>query len=215
MHHLFLSGFSDSDIRFCVLSSLDERFDAHLAQAENLSALFVALNDEVDWKYCLHQRFFHEDYFSVFYLGFVFSQAQKQHNCFVLLSINRSLRFVSLQFVLLADLAVWIQHTSCHHWGKRLFRYTSYYVIMYSYGQFSKLTVYSISLDQRSLFNIGIFEFFFWILNDQEHFLHVYDPASAIHVLFFFTCNFFLQDAPFTIEHSLVGCQFDWRFICC
>jgi len=36
----------DSDIRFCVLSSLDERFDAHLAQAENLSALFVALNDE-------------------------------------------------------------------------------------------------------------------------------------------------------------------------
>lgn len=38
---------ADSDIRFCVLSSLDERFDAHLAQAENLSALFVALNDEV------------------------------------------------------------------------------------------------------------------------------------------------------------------------
>ncbi|PFX15507.1 Serine/threonine-protein kinase mTOR, partial [Stylophora pistillata] len=36
----------DSDIRYCVLSSLDERFDAHLAQAENLSALFVALNDE-------------------------------------------------------------------------------------------------------------------------------------------------------------------------
>ncbi|XP_027052994.1 serine/threonine-protein kinase mTOR [Pocillopora verrucosa] len=36
----------DPDIRFCVLSSLDERFDAHLAQAENLSALFVALNDE-------------------------------------------------------------------------------------------------------------------------------------------------------------------------
>ena len=48
MHHLFLSVFPDSDIRFCVLSSLDERFDAHLAQAENLSALFVALNDEVD-----------------------------------------------------------------------------------------------------------------------------------------------------------------------
>lgn len=38
---------ADPDIRFCVLSSLDERFDAHLAQAENLSALFVALNDEV------------------------------------------------------------------------------------------------------------------------------------------------------------------------
>ncbi|XP_064598762.1 serine/threonine-protein kinase mTOR-like [Liolophura sinensis] len=38
---------SDSDIRYCVLASLDERFDPHLAQAENLSALFVALNDEV------------------------------------------------------------------------------------------------------------------------------------------------------------------------
>ena len=72
MHHLFLSFFSDSDIRFCVLSSLDERFDAHLAQAENLSALFVALNDEVDWKYFLHQRNFYEDYFLVFYIGFVF-----------------------------------------------------------------------------------------------------------------------------------------------
>lgn len=44
---LFLILTTDSDIRFCVLSSLDERFDAHLAQAENLSALFVALNDEV------------------------------------------------------------------------------------------------------------------------------------------------------------------------
>ena len=42
---------ADSDIRFCVLSSLDERFDAHLAQAENLSALFVALNDEVKINY--------------------------------------------------------------------------------------------------------------------------------------------------------------------
>lgn len=38
---------SDPDIRYCVLASLDERFDAHLAQAENLQALFVALNDEV------------------------------------------------------------------------------------------------------------------------------------------------------------------------
>ena len=44
---LTFSIVTDSDIRFCVLSSLDERFDAHLAQAENLSALFVALNDEV------------------------------------------------------------------------------------------------------------------------------------------------------------------------
>lgn len=38
---------SDPDIRYCVLASLDERFDAHLAQAENLQALFVALNDQV------------------------------------------------------------------------------------------------------------------------------------------------------------------------
>ncbi|XP_048250308.1 serine/threonine-protein kinase mTOR-like isoform X1 [Haliotis rufescens] len=37
---------SDADIRYCVLAALDERFDPHLAQAENLSALFVALNDE-------------------------------------------------------------------------------------------------------------------------------------------------------------------------
>lgn len=39
--------FADPDIRYCVLASLDERFDTHLAQAENLQALFVALNDEV------------------------------------------------------------------------------------------------------------------------------------------------------------------------
>ncbi|XP_004346781.2 TOR pathway phosphatidylinositol 3-kinase TorA [Capsaspora owczarzaki ATCC 30864] len=37
----------DSDIRWSVLSSLDDRFDNYLAQAENLRALFVALNDEV------------------------------------------------------------------------------------------------------------------------------------------------------------------------
>ena len=30
-----------------MLLSLDEKFDPHLAQAENLAALFVALNDEV------------------------------------------------------------------------------------------------------------------------------------------------------------------------
>ena len=30
-----------------VAVSMDDRFDPHLAQAENLSALFVALNDEV------------------------------------------------------------------------------------------------------------------------------------------------------------------------
>lgn len=40
-------SFLDPDIRYCVLASLDERFDTHLAQAENLQALFVALNDEV------------------------------------------------------------------------------------------------------------------------------------------------------------------------
>ncbi|KAK0063750.1 serine/threonine-protein kinase mTOR-like isoform X1 [Biomphalaria pfeifferi] len=37
---------ADADIRYNVLTSLDERFDPHLAQAENLSALFIALNDE-------------------------------------------------------------------------------------------------------------------------------------------------------------------------
>ena len=36
----------DADIRYCVMMCLDECFDYHLAQAENLSALFVALNDE-------------------------------------------------------------------------------------------------------------------------------------------------------------------------
>ena len=38
--------FSDSEIRRCVLESLDSRFDQHLAQAENLASLFIALNDE-------------------------------------------------------------------------------------------------------------------------------------------------------------------------
>ncbi|XP_078741728.1 serine/threonine-protein kinase mTOR-like [Lampetra fluviatilis] len=37
----------DPDIRYCVLASLDDRFDAHLAQAESLQSLFVALSDEV------------------------------------------------------------------------------------------------------------------------------------------------------------------------
>lgn len=35
------------EVRFWVLASLDESFDQHLAQAENLSALFVAMNDEI------------------------------------------------------------------------------------------------------------------------------------------------------------------------
>ncbi|ESO95689.1 hypothetical protein LOTGIDRAFT_214800 [Lottia gigantea] len=48
LNKLLVVGITDSDpdIRLCVLDSLDERFDPHLAQAENVSALFVALNDE-------------------------------------------------------------------------------------------------------------------------------------------------------------------------
>ena len=38
---------SDEEIRDCVLTSLDERFDAHLAQADNLTTLFVAMHDGV------------------------------------------------------------------------------------------------------------------------------------------------------------------------
>lgn len=38
---------SDSTIRQTVLASLHERFDKHLAQAENVRSLFIALNDEV------------------------------------------------------------------------------------------------------------------------------------------------------------------------
>jgi len=36
----------DPKIRKVVLSSLDERFDYHLSQAENLRLLFTAMNDE-------------------------------------------------------------------------------------------------------------------------------------------------------------------------
>jgi FKBP12-rapamycin complex-associated protein len=38
---------SDPDIRREVLDSLDDRFDRHLARAENVRSLFLALNDEV------------------------------------------------------------------------------------------------------------------------------------------------------------------------
>ncbi|KZF22892.1 phosphatidylinositol 3-kinase tor2 [Xylona heveae TC161] len=38
---------ADSDIRRTVLLSLDARFDRHLAKAENVRTLFLALNDEV------------------------------------------------------------------------------------------------------------------------------------------------------------------------
>lgn len=37
---------TDPSIRQTVLSSLHERFDKHLAQAENVRSLFIALNDE-------------------------------------------------------------------------------------------------------------------------------------------------------------------------
>lgn len=40
-------GHADPGIRHTVLSTLDTRFDRHLAQAENVRSLFIALNDEV------------------------------------------------------------------------------------------------------------------------------------------------------------------------
>ncbi|BFZ53909.1 phosphatidylinositol kinase-related protein kinase tor1 [Savitreella phatthalungensis] len=49
LEKLLTVGIADPDhaIRQIVLSSLDERFDRHLAQAENVRSLFIALNDEV------------------------------------------------------------------------------------------------------------------------------------------------------------------------
>jgi FKBP12-rapamycin complex-associated protein len=46
---LLIAGITDGDpvVRKCVLDNLDCCFDYHLAQAENLSALFIGLNDEV------------------------------------------------------------------------------------------------------------------------------------------------------------------------
>jgi FKBP12-rapamycin complex-associated protein len=46
---LLIVGITDqeSDVRSTVMDCLDDCFDYHLAQAENLSALFVAMNDEV------------------------------------------------------------------------------------------------------------------------------------------------------------------------
>lgn len=46
---LLIVGITDTqpEVRFWVLFSLDNTFDNHLAQAESLSALFIALNDEV------------------------------------------------------------------------------------------------------------------------------------------------------------------------
>jgi FKBP12-rapamycin complex-associated protein len=49
LERLLNVGIADPDpsIRKTVLSCLDARFDHHLAQAENLRSLFIALNDEV------------------------------------------------------------------------------------------------------------------------------------------------------------------------
>lgn len=49
LEKLLTVGIADPDpsIRQVVLMSLDERFDRHLAQAENIRSLFIALNDEV------------------------------------------------------------------------------------------------------------------------------------------------------------------------
>eukprot|EP01132_Coremiostelium_polycephalum_P005602 gene5602-6970_t len=49
LEKLLVVGIADPDpsIRRTVLFSLDTRFDHHLAQAENLRSLFIALNDEV------------------------------------------------------------------------------------------------------------------------------------------------------------------------
>ncbi|EJD47416.1 atypical/PIKK/FRAP protein kinase [Auricularia subglabra TFB-10046 SS5] len=46
---LLMVGVADPapDIRLTVLSNLDEKFDRHLAQAEHVRAVFVAVNDEV------------------------------------------------------------------------------------------------------------------------------------------------------------------------
>jgi FKBP12-rapamycin complex-associated protein len=46
---LLTVGIADPDpvIRNIVLKNLHERFDKHLAQAENVRSLFIALNDEV------------------------------------------------------------------------------------------------------------------------------------------------------------------------
>jgi FKBP12-rapamycin complex-associated protein len=47
MQMLIFIGVVDPSIRETVLSSLHERFDKHLAQAENVRSIFIALNDPV------------------------------------------------------------------------------------------------------------------------------------------------------------------------
>ena len=44
---LLCSALLDDNIRQCVFMALDERFDPHLAQAEKLTTLFVAMHDGV------------------------------------------------------------------------------------------------------------------------------------------------------------------------
>ncbi|KAJ7075623.1 hypothetical protein C8R43DRAFT_1245431 [Mycena crocata] len=45
--HADVDAFADPTIRNIVLGSLNEQFDRHLSQAENVRSLFIALNDEV------------------------------------------------------------------------------------------------------------------------------------------------------------------------
>uniref|UniRef100_A0A1X7SYN8 TATA-binding protein interacting (TIP20) domain-containing protein n=1 Tax=Amphimedon queenslandica TaxID=400682 RepID=A0A1X7SYN8_AMPQE len=49
LRKLLTVGITDTDeeVRECVLLSLDEKFDTHLAQAENLTSLFIAIYDGV------------------------------------------------------------------------------------------------------------------------------------------------------------------------
>lgn len=49
LRQLLTAAVTDSDpqVRYSVLASLDDRFDLHLSQAENLDALFLCLNDEL------------------------------------------------------------------------------------------------------------------------------------------------------------------------
>ena len=47
VYHCMAPPPPDDEIRECVFMSLDKRFDPHLAQAENLTTLFVAVHDGV------------------------------------------------------------------------------------------------------------------------------------------------------------------------
>ena len=53
LNKLLVAGITDldADVRYAVLDSFDDQFDPHLAQAENLSALFVSL--QVRYHCCL------------------------------------------------------------------------------------------------------------------------------------------------------------------